>query len=61
MAEVINTTLTEDGTLEIYLGNRLLATIEDGSTDEDFIEDVLYGMGYKWNQDGTVTKINKTN
>ena len=28
---------------------------------EDFIEDVLYGMGYKWNQDGTVTKINKTN
>jgi hypothetical protein len=61
MAEVINTTLTEDGTLEIYLGNRLLATIEDGNTDEDFIEDVLYSMGYKWNQDGTVTKINKTN
>ena len=32
--EKVNTNLREDGTLEIYVGNTLLATIENGRKDE---------------------------
>ena len=54
--EKVNTNLREDGTLEIYVGNTLLATIEDGRKDEKFIEEVLDGMGYIWNKDGTISR-----
>ena len=54
--EKVNTNLREDGTLEIYVGNTLLATIENGRKDEKFIEDVLDGMGYIWNKDGTISR-----
>ena len=54
--EVINTNLRADGTLEIFCGNSLLAEISDGEQTEEFIEGVLNGMGYTWNEDGTITK-----
>ena len=58
MKEVINTNLRADGTLEIYYGNSLLAEITDGEQTEEFIEEILNGMGYIWNEDGTTTKEN---
>ena len=54
MRGVINIVLRSDGVLEIYVGSRLLVEVEDGRSDEDFIEDVLYGMGYDWLGDGTI-------
>ena len=54
MKEVINTVLRSDGVLEIYVGNRLFVEVEDGRSDKDFIEDVLYSMGYYWLADGTI-------
>lgn len=54
MKEIVNTILRTDGALEIYVGNRLFVEIEDGRSDKDFIEDVLYGMGYYWFEDGTI-------
>lgn len=54
MKETVNTCLRTDGVLEIYVGNRLFVEVEDGRSDEDFIEDVLYGMGYDWLEDGTI-------
>ena len=56
MKKVINTNLRADGTLEIYLGNLLLAEITDGEQTEEFIEEILNGMGYIWNEDGTITR-----
>ncbi len=54
--EVISTTLTDEGVLKIFLGNSILAEIEDGKNTESFIKDTLHGMGYIWNKDGTVSK-----
>lgn len=54
MKETVNTCLRTDGVLEIYVGNRLLVEVEDGRSDEAFIKDVLYGMGYYWLEDGTI-------
>ena len=55
MKETISTHLREiDGVLEIYLGNRLFVEINDGKHTEKFVEDVLYGMGYDWLEDGTI-------
>lgn len=56
MKNIINTIITE-GDLKIFVGNQLLATVENGRADEDFVEDILYGMGYHWNKDGTITPI----
>ena len=56
MKEVVNTILRTDGVLEIYVGNRLFVEVADGRSDEDFIEDVIYGMGYDWLHDGTIKK-----
>lgn len=53
---MINTNIRPDGTLEIFDENNLLAEISEGRDDEEFIEDVLSGMGYMWNKDGSVTK-----
>lgn len=54
MKEIVNTVLRTDGVLEIYVGNRLFVEVEDGRSDKDFIEDVLYSMGYDWLEDGTI-------
>lgn len=54
MKETVNTVLRTDGVLEIYVGKRLFVEIKDGRSDECFIEDVLYGMGYDWLEDGTI-------
>lgn len=55
MKETISTHLREiDGVLEIYLGNRLFVEVHDGKHTEKFVEDVLYGMGYDWLEDGTI-------
>jgi hypothetical protein len=55
----INTHIKSDGTLQIFVGNRLLAEAEDGRDDEEFIEDILDGMGYKWNADGSIERSNE--
>ena len=54
MKEIVNTVLRTDGVLEIYVGNRLFVEVADGRSDDEFVEDVLYGMGYDWLPDGTV-------
>lgn len=59
MKEVISTNLRADGTLAIYLGDRLFVEVEDGRNTEEFISDVLYGMGYEWLLDGTIRPIVK--
>jgi hypothetical protein len=55
MKKIISTNLREDGVLEIFIGNEILAEIIDGKQTEEFIEEILNGMGYKWNDDGTIT------
>lgn len=45
-----------DNTLIIHKGSTILAEIEDGKAEESFVEDILYGMGYIWNLDGTITE-----
>lgn len=57
MEDIISTNLREDGVLEIHCGDELLCTIQDGKDEEDFVEDILYGMGYCWNEDGTITQL----
>lgn len=57
----INTSLRDDGILEIYCGNMILCTIQDGSEDEQFIEDVLCNLGYQWNEDGTISELSNNN
>ena len=52
--DTISYYVTDDGTLKIFHGSKLLATVEDGKADEDFVDDVLYGMGYIWYEDGTI-------
>lgn len=56
MKEIVNTVLRTDKVLEIYVGNRLLVEIQDGRSDEDFIEDILNCLGYDWLPDGTIRK-----
>lgn len=56
----ISTNVREDGTLEIYLRNRLLAEVSDRTNDEEAIEDILCGMGYEWRPDGTITEIKES-
>lgn len=53
--ERVSTNLRDDGTLEIFIGDRLLTEISDGREDEDFIKEILNDMGYVWNEDGTLT------
>ena len=55
---VVNYYLDEKGTLKIFVGNCILAEIEDGEEDESFVEDILNGMGYIWNEDGTLIQKN---
>lgn len=56
---VISTNSREDGTLEIYHGDELMCCVEDGKQDKDFVEDILYGLGYEWNEDGTITQLHE--
>ena len=56
---VVNYTIQND-TLYIYYGNDLICEISDVRSDinkielENLIDDVLTGLGYKWNLDGTI-------
>lgn len=50
---VVNTTM-RGTTLVIFIGECIFAEVSDGREDEDFIEDVLYGLGYEWLEDGTL-------
>lgn len=59
MKNVVSTNLREDGTLQIFVGNALLAEISDGVNEEWFIEDVINGLGYQWNSDGTLMSIDE--
>ena len=52
--DTISYYVTDDGTLKIFHGSKLLATVEDGKAEEDFVDDILYGMGYIWYEDGTI-------
>jgi hypothetical protein len=56
MYNTINYCLQDDGKLLIFLGTRILAEIENGRADDDFVENVLVGLGYRWNDDGSITK-----
>ena len=53
----INTYINEKCVLMIFYGNALIAEIENGKQDEKFIEDILFDMGYIWNNDGSISKI----
>jgi hypothetical protein len=57
--EIINTHIKDDGTLQIFIGNAILAEISNGKNDKDFIENVLNDMGYKWNDDGTISEMER--
>ena len=56
MKEIVNTWLRTDRVLEIYVGNRLFVEVENGRSDKDFVEDILYSMGYDWLPNGTIKK-----
>lgn len=43
-------------TLKIYVGDSLLAEVENGEFSEEFVADVLDGLGYKWLPDGTIER-----
>lgn len=53
---MISRHINPNGELEIYSDNRLLATVTDGIDTDEFVEDILFGMGYIWNNDGSITK-----
>ena len=62
MINKVNYILGDDGMLTIYLGYRVLAEISECKCEsekelEDLVEDVLLGMGYKWNMDGSVEEL----
>lgn len=62
---VISWSLNEENNeLKIFLGEAVLATVSDVFPPEDesdyltgLVDDTLYGMGYKWNTDGTISKM----
>jgi hypothetical protein len=60
MKDVISTNMKDDGTLEIYIGSRLFVEVADGRDNEDFVNDVIYSLGYEWLEDGTIRPINST-
>ena len=41
-------------TLLIYADNNILAEISDGKETEEFVDEILCGMGYFWNADGSI-------
>lgn len=62
MKDRINYNVDDLGILVIWLGNRVLAEVGDcygrnGKDLENIVDNTLYGMGYKWNDDGTVEKM----
>lgn len=59
MNDIINRHLREDGTLEIYIGNRLFVEVEDGRDDEGFVADVIHSMGYEWLPNGRICMIDQ--
>ena len=46
--------------LEIYLGDAILATVSDVYPHDDIkdiVDETLFGMGYEWNKDGTISHL----
>lgn len=62
---MINYNINDYGTLCIYNDNAILAEISDVSPDisdknlEKLVEDVLYGLGYKWLNNGEIKLLEK--
>ena len=59
MDGIINRHLREDGTLEIYIGNRLFVEVEDGRDDEEFVAEVIHDMGYEWLPNGRICMMDQ--
>lgn len=59
MNGIINWCIRQDGTLEIYIGNRLFVEVEDGKDDEAFVADVIHGMGYEWLPNGRICMMDQ--
>ena len=59
MDGIINRRLREDGTLEIYIGNRLFVEVEDGRDDEEFVAEVIHDMGYEWLPNGRICMMDQ--
>lgn len=58
----VNYSVDDNGVLHIFLGNKSMADVEDcGGMDDhhllELVADTLAGMGYDWNEDGTISKI----
>ena len=59
--ETISYNVTDDGELLIFVGNRILAAVS-GCQDQDdevllnTVEETIYGHGYDWNSDGTISE-----
>ena len=60
----VNYSVDDNGVLHIFLGNKSMADVEDcGGMDDhhllELVADTLVGMGYDWNDDGTISKIDE--
>lgn len=61
----INYNVDDNGVLHIYLGNRILSDVSDcGGMDDhhllELVSDTLYGLGYDWNEDGTISPLKES-
>lgn len=61
----INYNVDDNGVLHIYLGNRILSDVSDcGGMDDHhllkLVSDTLYGLGYDWNEDGTISPLKES-
>lgn len=61
----INYNVDDNGVLHIYLGNRILSDVSDcGGMDDrhllKLVSDTLYGLGYDWNEDGTISPLKES-
>ena len=63
--EKINYNVDDNGVLHIYLGDKILSDVSDcGGMDDhhllELVADTLYGLGYDWKEDGTISKIEES-
>ena len=63
--EKINYNVDDNGVLHIYLGDKILSDVSDcGGMDDhhllELVADTLYGLGYYWKEDGTISKIEES-
>lgn len=60
MNDKVNWHIDEGGTLHVFLGHHLkLFTMQDVTEAQavDLTHEVLHDMGYVWNEDGTLTRV----